>query len=65
MYTAGTVAQVPANLMQSARTLSVHMYALSSEGLHTGEAYATAVILLVTVILINAAAARAAKSIGR
>ena len=38
IYTAGTVAQVPKDLLQSARTLSVHMFALSSEGLHTGEA---------------------------
>ena len=30
------------------------MYALSSEGLHTNEAFATAVVLLVTVLLLNA-----------
>ncbi len=64
IYTAGTVAQIPLNPMQSARTLSVHMYALSSEGLHTREAYATAVVLLMVVILINAAAARIARRIG-
>ena len=61
IYTAGTVAQVPSGLGDSARTLSVHMYALSSEGLHTNQAYATAVILLVLVIGINALAASAAK----
>ncbi len=64
IYTAGTVAQVPTNLMQSARTLSVHMYALSSEGLHVNEGYATAVVLLVLVTLINAASAKIAKRIG-
>jgi len=63
IYTAGTVAQVPSGLTDSARTLSVHMYALSSEGLHTNEAYATAVILLVLVIGINALAATAAKKL--
>ncbi|MDD3339757.1 MAG: phosphate ABC transporter permease PstA [Lachnospiraceae bacterium] len=52
MYTAGTVAQIP-NLMGSGRTLAVHMYALSSEGLHMNQAYATAVVLLVLVLLIN------------
>jgi phosphate transport system permease protein len=57
IYTAGTVAQVPQNLFSSGRTLSVHMYALSSEGLYTGQAYATAVILLATVISLNALAA--------
>lgn len=53
IFTAGTVAQVPGSLFESARTLSVHMYALLSEGLYTEEAYATAVVLLVLVILIN------------
>lgn len=53
IYTAGTVAKIPENLFSSGRTLSVHMYALSSEGLHTNQAYATALVLLVTVLLIN------------
>ena len=64
IYTAGTVAQVPANPMMSARTLSVHLYALSSEGLHMGEGYATAVVLLVVVLLINTLSAWAAKRMG-
>lgn len=64
IYTSGTVAQIPTNPMQSARTLSVHMYALSSEGLHTGEAYATAVVLLVVVVLINTLSAKLAKRVG-
>lgn len=54
IFTSGTVAQAPGSLFDSARTLSVHMYALLSEGLYTNEAYATAVVLLVLVILINA-----------
>lgn len=53
IYTAGTVAGVPTSLLGSGRTLSVHMYALSSEGLHTDKAYATAVVLLVLVFGIN------------
>lgn len=53
IYTAGTVPQIPKNLFSSARTLSIHMYSLSSEGLYTNQAYATAVILLVVVLLIN------------
>ncbi len=64
IYTAGTVAQIPLSPMQSARTLSVHMYALSGEGLHVNEGYATAVVLLVVVILINTASAHIAKRIG-
>jgi len=54
IYTAGTVAQIPANLFDSGRTLAIHMYALSREGLYTNQAYATAVVLLVVVIGINA-----------
>jgi phosphate transport system permease protein len=64
IYTSGTVAQIPNSPMQSARTLSVHMYALSSEGLHTNEGYATAVVLLVVVILINITSARIARRMG-
>lgn len=64
IYTAGTVAQIPGNPMQSARTLSVHMYALSRESLHMDEGYATAAVLLVVVVLINAVSARIAKRIG-
>ncbi len=56
IYTAGTVAQIPERLTDSARTLAIHMYNLSSEGLHTNEAYATALILLVIVVGINALA---------
>ena len=63
IYTAGTVAQIPENPLASGRTLAIHMYALSSEGLYTGQAYATAVVLLVVVIGINALSAYAAKKI--
>ncbi len=63
MYTSGTVAQVPHSVMDSARTLSLHMYALSGEGLYTGESYATAVVLLVFVALINWGSAALAKRI--
>ena len=53
IYTAGTVNVVAKNLFSSTRTLSVHMYVLSSEGLHTNQAYATAVVLLIVVLVIN------------
>ncbi len=53
IYTAGTVAKIPLSFFDSARTLSVHMYVLSSEGLHTNAAYATAFILMLIVLLIN------------
>lgn len=53
LYTAGTVAAIPESLFSSGRTLSVHMYALLSEGLYVNEAHATALVLLIMVLLIN------------
>ena len=53
IYTAGTVAKVPSSVMGSGRTLAVHMYNLSSEGLYMDQAYATAVVLIVLVVGIN------------
>ncbi len=53
IYTAGTVAKMPKNIFSSARTLSVHMYMLSGEGFYTDQAFATAVVLLIMVIIIN------------
>ena len=63
MYTAGTVAEVPTSVFDSTRTLSVHMYALSSEGLYIDQTYATAVVLIVVVVGINALSAFIAKKI--
>ncbi len=65
MYTAGTVAGIPDNVMGSARTLSVHMYVLTNEGLYTNQSYATAVVLLVIVVLINALSGFIARRISR
>lgn len=64
IYTAGTVAQIPLGVFGSGRTLAVHMYLLSSEGLHTGQAFGTAVVLLVLVVAINLLAGIVAKHIG-
>lgn len=63
IYTAGTVTGVADGLFSSGRTLSVHMYALLSEGLYTDQAYATAVILLVVVIIINGISGLIAKKV--
>lgn len=65
IYTAGTIAEVPDSLFSSGRTLSVHMYLIASEGLHTNQAYATAVVLLVIVVIINWISAKIAKRVGR
>lgn len=63
IYTAGTVAQIPSSVFGSGRTLAVHMYNLSSEGLYMDQAYATAVILLVLVVLINTLSSVVAKKL--
>lgn len=60
IYTSGTVTNV-AGLLDSGRTLSVHMYSLSREGMHTNEANATAVVLLIIVFLINGLSSLIAK----
>ena len=63
MFTAGTIAKVPGSLMDSGRTLAVHMYALLSEGLYIDQAYASAVVLMVVVLLINACSGWIAKKL--
>lgn len=52
VFTAGTATGV-AGLMDSGRTLAVHLYALLNEGLFMEEAYATAVVLLALTVLMN------------
>lgn len=63
IYTAGTMARIPDNLFSSTRTLSVHMYALLNEGLYQEQAYATAVVLLVFVLGMNALSGYVAKKV--
>ena len=63
LYTAGTSSDTVSGIMDSARTLSVHMYALSQEGLYINQTYATAVVLLVIVVGINTLSASVAKSV--
>lgn len=65
MYTAGTVAGIPDNLFGSGRTLAVHMYVLTNEGLYTNQSYSTAVVLLVIVVCINTASGAIAKKVAR
>lgn len=63
IYTAGTATELPSSLLSSGRTLAVHMYCLSSEGLHTDQAYATAVILLLIVLAMNTISALIARKL--
>lgn len=63
IFTSGSAAAVPGGPFDSARTLSVHMYCLMNEGLYTKQAYATAFVLLVLVVGINALSAFLAKRV--
>lgn len=63
MYTLGTATSLPTSLSSSSRTLALHMYVLSSEGLHVGEAYATGMVLLLLVLIINFASTKLAEKL--
>lgn len=68
LFTSGTVAEVPKKIVGPAsggRTLALHMYALSSEGMNVDQAYATGVILLVLILLINGLSTLMANKLGR
>lgn len=61
IFTAGNIAEVAGSVFSSARTLAVHMYVLSGEGLYMNQTFATAVVLLLLAILLNFAAEFVAK----
>lgn len=63
IFTSGTNPVVAKGLFTSASTLSVHLYALLTEGLYTEQAYAVAAVLLFLVIGINALSSVAAKKL--
>lgn len=71
IFTAGSIAQIPnfaegfGAFFDSTRTLAVHMYVLASEGLHVNETYATAVVLLIMVVLLNMLATFAARKMSK
>ena len=68
LFTSGTVAEVPKKIVGPAsggRTLALHMYALSSEGMNVNQAYATGVILLILILLINGLSTLMANKLGR
>ena len=65
IYTLGNASIMTKGLFSSGRTLSLHMYALTSNALYTDQAYATAVVLLVVVIGINALSAAIARKVAK
>lgn len=63
LYTSGAVASVAKGVMSPGRTLAIHMYTISSEAFHTNQTFATAVVLLVIVFILNALASLVAKKL--
>ena len=64
IYTYGSATGYAAGPLSSGRSLAVHMYVLANEGLHTDQAWGTAVVLLVLVFGINTLSAFIAKKLG-
>ena len=56
MLTAGSALGFPHTAFDSSRTLALHFYVLSREGLSMPKAYATASALIIAILLINLAA---------
>ena len=56
MLTVGGSLRLPGSVFDSTRTMSVHLYILSSEGLSQEKTYATAALLIFIVLLINTTA---------
>ncbi|MBI5207002.1 MAG: phosphate ABC transporter permease PstA [Candidatus Firestonebacteria bacterium] len=53
IFTAGSSLNIPRSLFDSSRTMSVHFYILAREGISMQNAYGTAAILVISILLIN------------
>ena len=56
MLTAGSALGLPRSIYESSRTLALHFYTLSREGISMQHAYATASLLIVAILAINLSA---------
>ncbi|MDO5457400.1 MAG: phosphate ABC transporter permease PstA [Atopococcus tabaci] len=56
IFTLGTAPNMATGLLQTGRTMAVHMYVLTNEGRNVDKAFATAVVLVLFVIVVNALA---------
>ncbi|TYQ12709.1 UNVERIFIED_CONTAM: phosphate ABC transporter membrane protein 2 (PhoT family) [Acetivibrio alkalicellulosi] len=65
IFTLGTATGFPTSIMDSARTLSVHLYMLAKEGLSFEQAFATATVLLIITAFINFISSKIALNIKR
>ncbi|MCM1567296.1 MAG: phosphate ABC transporter permease PstA [Candidatus Dehalobacter alkaniphilus] len=53
ILTAGSSLGLPTSILEPTRTLSVHLYILASEGISTKNAYASATVLIIVIVIIN------------
>jgi phosphate transport system permease protein len=53
IFTAGSALRIPTSLFSSSRTMAVHFYILAREGISMPNAYGTAAILIITILIIN------------
>ncbi|SHK89130.1 phosphate ABC transporter permease PstA [Desulforamulus aeronauticus] len=58
ILTAGSSLNIPASVMDPARSMSVHLYILAMEGISMEKAYATATVLIILIFIINTLATR-------
>lgn len=65
IFTLGTSTKLPTSLLDSGRTLSVHMYMLSGEGMYVDQAFATAVVIMFLVLILNGISSFVANKIAK
>jgi phosphate transport system permease protein len=53
IFTAGSTLMMPKSLLEPGRTLAVHFYILAREGISLERAYGTAVILILSILVVN------------
>lgn len=53
IFTMGSSLRLPTSLFESGRTMAVHFYILAREGISMEKAYATALVLVLSILVIN------------
>lgn len=53
IFTAGSSLRLPTSVFDSVRTMSVHFYILAREGISMENAYGTAAVLVISVLMVN------------
>jgi phosphate transport system permease protein len=53
IFTAGSALRIPTSIFSSSRTMAVHFYVLAREGISLDNAYGTAAILIIAILIIN------------